>query len=443
MSKKKLEASIKNNKESKKKNLKKESKTVKQNSINKNKKIITIFIILAMVVLCFIGLLVYILIINKEYTVSFDSDGGSVVKTIKTNNKGSLVFPTEKPMKDGYIFNGWQLNDKFLIQGTIIDKNIEVKASWVDVGYNYIHVVYSAGDGFNDIDILVEKNQRAVKPNDPVAKDKEFKGWYLNNSEFDFDARINDNIILIAKWDEKTPNDKDNKCINSSFVLKDDQCVKTISLEPIIEYYCDDDWELVGKNCVKPDLTGNSMPATPVYMCNSDYKLNGNKCEKQLTATPSSVYKCNSGVLEGTICYKYEERYVITHGTSGYSKEKLEEIYADVARRCSSWKGRMEITGSQYRCAVTEKKANGNAQLVYNCPSGYNLSNGVCYKNSIINAIVKNYLCDDGYLLVGDKCYEKSNTIQKEEAKSELKCYDDFELKDEKCKSNITLAKVK
>lgn len=411
-------------------------------SDGKKKKII-MRITLTIVVFGVVSLLIYFVLSKKEYSVNFNSDGGSVIKTIKTTNKGNVIFSTEKPLKDGYIFNGWLLNDKLLIQGTIVDEDIELKASWVDVGYDYIHVVYSAGDGFSDIDVLVEKNQRAIKPNDPIANNKEFKGWYLNNSEFDFDARINDNIILVAKWEEKKSNNKDNKCIDSSFELKDNKCIKTISLDPIIEYYCDDNWELVGKNCVKPDLTSNSISATPVYTCNSDYKLNGNKCEKQLTVTPSSVYKCNSGVLEGTICYKYEERYVITHGTSGYSKEELEEIYTDVARRCSNWKGRMEITNSQYRCVVTEKKANGNAQLVYDCPSDYSLIDGICYKNSIIDATIKNYLCNDGYLLVGDKCYEKTNTIQKEEAKRELKCYSGFELKDDKCKSNITLEKVR
>ena len=433
----------------KEKNLKKIQKKQQVDIKNKNlknntgKKKMIIGITLTTIVLVVVIFLIYLFFGNKEYSVVFNSDGGTIIEDIKTTNNGNLIFPTEKPLKDGYIFNGWLLNDKLLIQGTIISEEIEVKASWVDVGYDYIHVVYSAGDGFNDIDVLVEKNQRAIKPNDPIAKDKEFKGWYLNNSEFDFDARINENLILVAKWEEKNQNDKNNKCIDSSFELKDDKCIKTISLEPIVEYFCDDDWELVGKNCVKPDLTGNSIDATPTYTCNSDYKLNGNKCEKQLTATPSSTYKCNSGILEGTTCYKYEERYVITHGTSGYSKEKLEEIYADVARRCSSWKGRMEITGSQYRCAVTEKKANGNAQLVYNCPSGYSLSNGICYKNSVVDATIKNYSCDDSYMLVGDKCYEKSNTIQKEEAKIKLNCYSGFELNDGKCKSEITLDKVK
>ena len=66
---------------------------------------------------------------NKNYTVNFDSDGGTNVasQTITANNK---VTKPEVPTKDGYTFVEWQLDNQTYDFNSIVEKDITLKAKW-------------------------------------------------------------------------------------------------------------------------------------------------------------------------------------------------------------------------------------------------------------------------------------------------------------------------
>ena len=69
-------------------------------------------------------------------SVSFDSNGGSAVESIKTLEGQQIVAPIE-PEKEGYIFDGWYsdstLTTPFDFNSTNIDNNIKLYAKWVEV----------------------------------------------------------------------------------------------------------------------------------------------------------------------------------------------------------------------------------------------------------------------------------------------------------------------
>ena len=50
----------------------------------------------------------------------------------------------------------------------------------------------------------VKHGDLVKKPNDPVADDYEFLGWYLDDTEYDFTTPVTKNITLTAKWQEIT-----------------------------------------------------------------------------------------------------------------------------------------------------------------------------------------------------------------------------------------------
>ena len=66
---------------------------------------------------------------NNKYTVTFDSDGGTEVseQTLKAND--TLTIPAD-PVKEGYTFAGWYLDDELFDFTTKIDKNITLIAKW-------------------------------------------------------------------------------------------------------------------------------------------------------------------------------------------------------------------------------------------------------------------------------------------------------------------------
>ena len=52
--------------------------------------------------------------------------------------------------------------------------------------------------------VQVRKGNKINKPNDPVMDGYTFKGWYLNDEEYDFSKEVNGDIMLTAKWEENS-----------------------------------------------------------------------------------------------------------------------------------------------------------------------------------------------------------------------------------------------
>ncbi len=65
----------------------------------------------------------------KEYTVTFDSNGGTTVSPIKVKKDDTISEPTA-PTKEGYTFAGWYLDDVKFSFSTKITRDITLKARW-------------------------------------------------------------------------------------------------------------------------------------------------------------------------------------------------------------------------------------------------------------------------------------------------------------------------
>ncbi len=65
----------------------------------------------------------------SQYTISFDSDGGSEVAPI-TQDYGSVVIKPEDPTKTGYTFSYWEKDGQQYTFGTMPAENIELRAVW-------------------------------------------------------------------------------------------------------------------------------------------------------------------------------------------------------------------------------------------------------------------------------------------------------------------------
>lgn len=83
-----------------------------------------------------------------EFTVTFDSDGGSAVSDQKLRN-APAVKPAD-PKKDGYEFDGWYLDNTQYAFDTNVTQNITLKAHWTKtidvVEINDVTVSFKAGD---------------------------------------------------------------------------------------------------------------------------------------------------------------------------------------------------------------------------------------------------------------------------------------------------------
>ena len=67
---------------------------------------------------------------EEEYTVKFDTDGGSVIESVKVT-KGETVKRPDNPTKEGYVFSDWYLSDSIFDFNTKIENDITLKAKWI------------------------------------------------------------------------------------------------------------------------------------------------------------------------------------------------------------------------------------------------------------------------------------------------------------------------
>ena len=71
---------------------------------------------------------------KTQYTVTFETNGGNKIKSVKVNKNSTLSKPTE-PIKDGYIFGGWY-SDKACKNaydfGESVTNSITLYAKWIE-----------------------------------------------------------------------------------------------------------------------------------------------------------------------------------------------------------------------------------------------------------------------------------------------------------------------
>ena len=162
------------------------------------------------------------------YTVSFNSNGGTEVKSQKIESGKKATKPAD-PTKQAiatetYAFENWYtstdngttLSDTAFDFNTPITKDITLYAKWAVNAVTHT-VSFDTKGGSDVASQTIVHGNKATKPADPTKTETKtegfvFAGWYtstdggttLSETAFDFDTAITDNISLYAKWNEYT-----------------------------------------------------------------------------------------------------------------------------------------------------------------------------------------------------------------------------------------------
>ena len=125
----------------------------------------------------------------NNYTITFDSDGGSDVSAITQDYLTNVTAP-ENPSKEGYTFNGWDID----IPVTMPAEDITLTATWTINSYT----ITFDSDGGTDISAITQDYQTAITaPENPSKEGYTFNGW-------DIDIPVTmpaEDITLTAKWE--------------------------------------------------------------------------------------------------------------------------------------------------------------------------------------------------------------------------------------------------
>ncbi len=144
---------------------------------------------------------------KEAYIVSFNSNGGSGISTIRLNSGSTIVLPSN-PTKTGYTFEGWYtesgLSNKFSVL-TKITSNITLYAKWKENNDAMITrtVTFNSNGGSNVSTITVNSGGTITLPSNPTKTGYTFEGWYTESglsNKFSTTNVINNNITLYAKW---------------------------------------------------------------------------------------------------------------------------------------------------------------------------------------------------------------------------------------------------
>ncbi len=145
---------------------------------------------------------------TNEFTVTFDSQGGTGVAAVKVK-KGETVTKPEDPTKEGVDFVGWyqetSLINKFDFS-TPITRDWTLYAGWKNVEYT---ITFDSQGGSAVSPIKVKKDETATAPTSPTKKFYSFTGWYTEQALttlFDFSTPITRDWTLYAGWQETPRN---------------------------------------------------------------------------------------------------------------------------------------------------------------------------------------------------------------------------------------------
>ena len=105
----------------------------------------------------------------NQYTITFDTDGGSAVASI-TQDYGTAVKVPEAPTKEGYTFTGWDKE----VPATMPATNVTIKAQWK---VNQYTITFDT-DGGSEVKSITQDYGTAVKaPEAPTKEGHTFTGW--------------------------------------------------------------------------------------------------------------------------------------------------------------------------------------------------------------------------------------------------------------------------
>lgn len=89
-------------------------------------------IIIALLLVLMLGVCLVACGEPTNFTITFDTHGGSEIAPIVIENGGALTLP-EDPIKEGYLFGGWYLDEEFLnefLETQTLTDNVTLHAKW-------------------------------------------------------------------------------------------------------------------------------------------------------------------------------------------------------------------------------------------------------------------------------------------------------------------------
>ncbi len=135
------------------------------------------------------------------FTVTFDPNEEGIVGVPRIVNYNEKVPKPESPTHPKATFLGWYVGEALFDFNTPIKQNYDLVGKWE---YEEIVVSFDAKEGTPEPEPqTLIYGEKVVKPTDPTREIATFMGWFLDGEEYDFDALVEDDMVLEARWEIK------------------------------------------------------------------------------------------------------------------------------------------------------------------------------------------------------------------------------------------------
>ncbi|WP_309122498.1 InlB B-repeat-containing protein, partial [Paenibacillus sp.] len=138
----------------------------------------------------------------NEYTIDFDTDGGSTVESQQVPYRGTASEPPA-PTKTGHTFDGWYTDSGRTAAydfATPVTGNVTLYAKWT---VNEYTIDFDTDGGSTVESQQVPYHGTASEPPAPTKTGHTFDGWYTDSGRtaaYDFATPVTGNVTLYAKW---------------------------------------------------------------------------------------------------------------------------------------------------------------------------------------------------------------------------------------------------
>ncbi|SDP13830.1 Listeria/Bacterioides repeat-containing protein [Paenibacillus sp. yr247] len=176
---------------------------------------------------------------TQTYTITFDSQGGSIVPSQTADYNTTTTAPTA-PTRTGYTFGGWYLDAECTIAWDFatykVTANTILYAKWNTQQYT---ITFDSQGGSTVPSQTADYNTTTIGPTVPTRTGYTFGGWYMDaecTTAWDFaTGKVTADTTLYAKWIQDTvhtgggfnPGNTDDK--DTKITLTLDQATKAVA----------------------------------------------------------------------------------------------------------------------------------------------------------------------------------------------------------------------
>lgn len=375
---------------------------------NKNsKKKVGIIIAIVLGVFLILGLVLFFVLSGKKVTITFDSDGGSMVEVQKIKKGSTITLP--ESTKEGFTLEGWYIDEQKVTSDTTFNKNTTLKARWTTSKPKSFTVTFDSREGSEVEPLEVECNNELKLPENPTKEGYVFISWVDKNETPILDGALLscEDVTLYANWQKKEDakkyytvkfDSKGGSNINSiqvecntklklpttkptrtgyEFVSWYDKNGKTILDGALLT--CEDitlfaDWKKIDETKEKKyytitfDSKGGSSVASKKY-----------ECDKAISSLPTPTRSGYSFVA----WYDKNGKTILNGAILGCSgNNDVVTLYADWSQDKPSTPEKQYKCPSGYTLSTDKKTCTATAEAYYVCPEGmtYSEKRGACYK---------------------------------------------------------------